>query len=110
MKPLQSTIFQIGDCLTIAEKFKEEFDENYILSKCRENKCSLKDINQRDYLILDGDGLKETDEEKSVDCIIIDLNQNPNNEYRIILCELTAGSKTLSDSHEKFKSSGKLII
>lgn len=69
MKPLQSTIFQIGDCLTIAEKFKEEFDENYILSKCRENKCSLKDINQRDYLILDGDGLKETDEEKSVDCI-----------------------------------------
>ena len=38
------------------------------------------------------------------------MNQNPNNEYRIILCELTAESKTLSDSHEKFKSSGKLII
>ena len=52
MKPLQSTIFQIGDCLTIAEKFKEEFDENYILSKCRENKCSLRNINQRDHLIL----------------------------------------------------------
>ena len=96
--------------MTICEKFKEEFDERYILSKCRENKCSLKDITQKDYLILNGDMLKESDREKSVDCIIIDLNKNTNGKYRIILCELTAGHKTLSDLQEKFKSSGKLIV
>ena len=96
--------------MTISEKFNEEFDEKYILSKCRENKCSLRDINQKDYLIIDGDRLKENDDEKSVDCIIIDLNQNPQGKYRVILCELSAGRKTISDTQEKFKSSGKLII
>ena len=96
--------------MTISEKFKAKFGGKYILSKCKENKCSLKDISQKDYLILDGDQLKETDNEKSVDCIIIDLNCNTHGEYRIILCELSAGRKNISDSKEKFKSSGKLII
>ena len=96
--------------MEFAEKFKEKYGENLILSKCKENRCSLKDIRQEDYLIIDGDQFKENNNEKSVDCIIIDLNQNLENEYRVILCELTAGKKLLYDCKNKFQSSGELIV
>lgn len=91
------------------EKFKERYGEHLFLSKCKENTCSLKDIKQHEYVIIDGDQFKDNDE-KSVDCIIIDLNQNSEGKYRIILCELTNGKKPLSDCQDKFKSSGKVIV
>lgn len=96
--------------MNIADKFKQTYGEKYILPKCRERKCVLKDVSQKNYLIIDGDEFKETPSEKSVDCIIVDLIPNSDGEYRVILCELTSGSKLLSDTQAKFKSSGKLII
>ena len=96
--------------LNISEKFKANYGDKYILSKCKENKCALKDIKRENYLIIDGDEFKRTSNEKSVDCIIIKLDSNSEGKYRIILCELTSGKKPLSDSKEKFQASGKLII
>lgn len=110
MKQFSLIIYLQGDFLEFTEKFKEKYGENIILSKCKENNCSLKDIKKEDYLIVNGDQFKKNSNEKSVDCIIIDLNQNLENKYRIILCELTAGKKPLSDCKNKFQSSGEYIV
>ena len=83
--------------------------ENNLLSKCSEKNCTLRDINRKRFIILDGDNLKKSDK-KSVDCIIIDLKKNDDNKYRIILCELTSGNKNLDDAREKFKNSGEIIL
>ncbi len=83
--------------------------ENNVLSKCNEKKCTLRDVNKKRFIILDGDKLKKS-EVKSVDCIIIDLKKNTDNKYRVILCELTSGNKNLDDAREKFKNSGEAIL
>ena len=93
--------------MNLQSKFEEEYGNDYTLRKCKENDCQLKDISQ-DYFIIDGDAIKKSDE-KSVDCIIIDLNETKE-EKHVILCELTSGNKNLKDAKEKFISSGKLII
>lgn len=82
--------------------------KKYILSKCSEKNCNLKDIT-REFIILDGDNIKDN-QEKSVDCIIIDSRKNIDDAYRVILCELTSSSKKIDDAREKFENSGKLIV
>ena len=91
--------------MNISNEFEKKYGKQNILNKCRENKCHLKDINKKDYLILSGDDIKSKyDGEKSVDCIIIDLNKNLEDEYRIILCELTKGTKELKEAEKKLKT------
>lgn len=95
--------------MCLKKKFEERFGEDYTISKCKDKGCSLKDISKENYLILNGDEIKASNE-KSVDCIIIDLRANKNKKFRIILCELTKGSKEINNALLKFKNSGKLII
>lgn len=94
--------------MSLKEEFEEKYGNQYTLRKCKENNCALKDISQ-DYFIIDGDEIKESGD-KSVDCIIIDLNVNEEDKYKIILCELTKGKKDIQDAIKRFQSSGKLII
>lgn len=93
--------------MSLKTKFEQEYGSQYTRSKCRENDCALVGINNN-YFIINGDTIKENDE-KSVDCIIIDLRETEE-KYKIILCELTSGNKNIRDAQDKFKSSGKLII
>ena len=93
--------------MSLKTKFEQEYWPQYTRSKCKENNCSLIGINNN-YFIVNGDAIKENDE-KSVDCIIIDLREIEE-KYKIILCELTSGDKNIKDARNKFKSSGKLII
>lgn len=93
--------------MSLKTKFEQEYGSQYTRSKCREHDCALVGINSN-YFIINGDTIKENDE-KSVDCIIIDLRETEE-KYKIILCELTSGNKNIRDAQEKFKSSGKLII
>ena len=95
--------------MALHEELIAECGSENILSRCSENKCNLKDVNKKRFIILDGDNLKERDG-KSVDCIIIDLKENDDNKYRVILCELTSGNKTFDDAREKFQNSGAWII
>lgn len=95
--------------LNFKEKFEHEYGDTYTLNKCKDKGCSLKDVSKEDYFIINGDKLEKLDK-KSVDCIIIDLKEYYDNEYKIILCELTKGTKELKDAVEKFQSSGELII
>lgn len=95
--------------LSLYEDLINNCGEEYILSKCGEKKCNLKDISSKRFMILDGDNLK-TGDKKSVDCIIIDLEKNTEDNYRIILCELTTGNKTFDDARQKFQDSGELIV
>ena len=94
--------------MDLKKELIDYLDGKYILSKCNENKCNLKGLNNN-FIILDGDNIK-TNPEKSVDCIIIDSRENIEGKYRVILCELTSGSKKYDDSIEKFSRSGELII
>ena len=93
--------------MSLKTKFEQEYGSQYTRSKCKENDCALVGINSN-YFIINGDTIKENDE-KSVDCIIIDLRETEE-KYRIILCELTSGNKNIRDAQDKFKSSEKLII
>lgn len=93
----------------LKEEFEERYGSKYTLSRCREGACTLKDISRENYFIIDGDEIKNS-AEKSVDCIIINLKNDNENNYEIILCELTTGKKDLKDAILKFKASGKLII
>lgn len=95
--------------MSLKTKFEREYGSEYTLSKCKENNCALVGITNN-YFIINGDAIKETDDEKSVDCIIIDLRLNEENKYKIILCELTSSDKNIKDAKNKFKSSGKLIV
>lgn len=88
-------------------EFEVEFG-NYSLQRCKENNCALKNISREKWYIIDGDKIKD-DGDKSVDCIIINLNQEENG-HRIVLCELTTGNKNINDAIDKFKASGELII
>ena len=94
--------------MNLKDELVNYLGDNNLLSKCSENKCNLKGITN-DFIILDGDNIKSRPE-KSVDCIIIDSRENIEGQYRIILCELTSGSKRYDDSIEKFLRSGELII
>lgn len=94
--------------MDLKQAFVDCLGEKNILSKCSENKCNLKGINNN-FIILDGDNIK-INPEKSVDCIIIDSRENTDGKYRVILCELTSGRKKYEDSREKFLRSGELII
>lgn len=95
--------------MSLKAEFEEKYGASYTLKKCKQNNCALKDISSKKYFIINGDTIKERDE-KSVDCIIIDLKSNDDGKYKIILCELTTGSKDINDAISRFKSSGKLII
>lgn len=95
--------------MSLYDEIISHCSRNNILSKCSEKKCNLKDIDKKRFIIIDGDNIKKGDE-KSVDCIIVDLNENIDNNYRIILCELTSGNKTFKDAREKFQNSGELIV
>ncbi len=88
-------------------EFEVEFG-NYSRQRCKENNCALKNISREKWYIIDGDKIKD-DGDKSVDCIIINLNQEENG-HRIVLCELTTGNKNINDAIDKFKASGELII
>lgn len=93
--------------MSLKTKFEQKYGSQYTRSKCKEKDCALVGINNN-YFIINGDTIKENDE-KSVDCIIIDLRETEE-KYKIILCELTSGNKNIRDAQDKFKSSGKLII
>ena len=94
--------------MSLKEDFEEKYGTQYTIRKCKQNNCALKDISQ-DYFIINGDTIKEAGD-KSVDCIIINMNSNEDDEYKIILCELTKGEKDIKDATNRFKASGKLII
>lgn len=93
----------------LKEEFEDKFGDVYALRRCKENDCALKNVSRNKYYIIDGDSIKNPGE-KSVDCIIINLNQNEENKYNIILCELTKKDKDIQDAIKRFKASGKLII
>lgn len=93
----------------LKEEFEDKFSSAYALRRCKENYCALKNVSRDKYYIIDGDSIKNPGE-KSVDCIIINLNQNEENKYNIVLCELTTNDKDIKDAIKRFKASGKLII
>lgn len=95
--------------LSLKTEFEDKFGDGYTLKRCRQNQCALKNVSVDKYFIIDGDSIKSPGD-KSVDCIIVDLEQNEENTYRIILCELTKGEKDIKDAIKRFQSSGKLII
>lgn len=94
--------------MSLKVEFEGKYGNQHTLRRCRQNNCALKDIS-KDYLIINGDTIKD-EGDKSVDCIIINLNSNEEAKYKIILCELTKGEKDINDAIKRFKSSGKLII
>ena len=67
----------------LKEEFEERYGSKYTLSRCREGACTLKDISRENYFIIDGDEIKNS-AEKSVDCIIINLKNDNENNYEII--------------------------
>lgn len=95
--------------LSLKEEFERKFGSQYTLRRCKQNDCALRDISRNEFFIIDGDAIKEPGE-KSVDCIIVDLNSNDEDEYKVILCELTSGEKDIKDATKRFESSGKLIM
>lgn len=90
------------------DKLKEQYGD-YITRKCKDKNCVLKDIKNDEYVIINGDDIKSTSEEKSVDCIIFKL-KHMKNGYDIILCELTKGNKPIKTSKSKFSDSGDLVV
>lgn len=95
--------------MSLKTEFEEKFGDEYTLKRCRQNRCALKNVSKDKYFIINGDLIKDSGD-KSVDCIIVDLEQDEENKYKIILCELTKGEKDINDAIKRFQSSGKLII
>lgn len=95
--------------MSLKTEFEEKFGNEYTLKRCRQKNCALKNVSNNKYFIINGDLIKDPDD-KSVDCIIVDLEQNEENKYKIILCELTKGKKDINDAIKRFQSSGKMII
>lgn len=95
--------------MSLKKKFEKKFGNKYTRSKCKDKGCTLQDISKKHYFMLNGDKIKKSSD-NSVDCIIIDLRKNKDKKYKIILCELSDGTKTLTNAIKKFQGSGKLII
>lgn len=91
--------------------FRKNIDKIF-KDKCSQG-CALKG-DLRDYVILDGDEIKdcmkEKDGIKSVDCILI--NKNFEGKINILLCELDGGKsgKSVTEVKKKMQDSGKHIF
>lgn len=84
--------------------------DNIIKENCKERNCVLKG-NFKDYIILDGDEIKDNllPGLKSVDCIIISKKPYDGKKIDIIICEL-GGKKNWADVKKKMVDSSKHFI
>ena len=92
------------------EMFRKDIDKIF-KDKCSQG-CALRG-DLRNYVILDGDKIKECmkkDGIKSVDCILI--NKNFEGKINILLCELDRGNsgKSVTEVKKKMEDSGKHIF
>ena len=84
--------------------------EKIIKTKCSEKGCVLKG-QLKDYIILDGDVIKNElfPQSKSSDCIIISRNTYDGNKIDIIVCEL-GGKKYWKDVKDKLTESSQHFL
>lgn len=84
--------------------------DKIIKENCREHKCVLKG-NYKDYIILDGDEIKDNllPGLKSVDCIIISKKPYDGNKIDVIMCEL-GGDKKWADVKKKMIDSSEHFV
>lgn len=84
--------------------------EKIVKTKCGEGKCVLKG-HYKDYIILDGDDIKDKlfPGTKSVDCIIFNKKPYDKNKIDVIICEL-GGDKDWKDVKDKIITSSKHFV
>ena len=84
--------------------------DKIIKENCKEHRCVLKG-NYKDYIILDGDDIKDNLllGLKSVDCIIISKKPYDGNRIDVIICEL-GGDKRWADVKKKMIDSSEHFV